>query len=150
MKHKHYNILMEHPLGTKALRALLYMVGLPRTAEEEQIFADMAQAYEKMAPQTHAPHLRTFFELEELYLGTNTLTTAAKVMSELFYERAFLTLELAQSTDGSTTNEDRSKTFHEAAQDTSKCHQHRRELGLRTLQVAVKRLEAALKECANQ
>ncbi len=150
MKHKHYNTLMEHPLGTKALRALLYSVGLPRTAEEEQIFADTAQAYEKMAPQTQAQHLWTLFQLDELYLGTDAFIVVAKVMSELYYERAYLTLELAKSAHGLAQPEDRSKAFRKAEEDARKCRQHFRELLLLTLRVAAKRIEATLMECAGQ
>ena len=154
MKEISFTTLMEHPLASKPLRALLYSLGLPRTAAEEKVFSDLAQAQDEVAAQLD--DWTVFHRLDDLYLQTNALTSHAKVMSTVFLARYFLTSELTDLTYGSTPDaqakrkEADAKALYDSFQDTNKYDKQSRDLRLLTLQVAVKRIKAALRECAKK
>lgn len=150
MKDISFTTLMDHPLVSKPLRALLYSLGLPRTAAEKKVFSDVAQAHNEAYAQLD--DWTAIHRLDDLYLQTNALTSDAKVMSKLFFARYFLTVELTDLTSGSTPNAKNNgaagNALYDTYRDTNKCDKQSRDLRLLTLQVAVKRIEAALRECA--
>ena len=142
---------MDHPLGSKELRALLYSVGLPRTEEEEHTLDCLAKSYRKMGFRIPSSGLAG--ELNALYsksesAGSAVLPLAVSLISE--HVRQSLELNgiapyrLTPGKKKGLSDGAFSKAYHSLARDFMDTVERYRELRFRSLQLATKRINAVL------